>query len=93
MITEADVIAIRRAHTTASKDAALAELRRRFMHISEPAAPGVLMKVLRLPVAPPPEFRVHGDPVLDCRRTAPSYFALEKFSLSFFAKAGENGVY
>ena len=57
MITEADVIAIRRAYTTAGRDAALVELRRRFMHISELAAPAVLKKVLRLPVAMPPTFR------------------------------------
>ena len=57
MITEADVIAIRRAYQTAGKDAALVELRRRFLHISEQTAPKVLVKLLRLPVAPPPEFR------------------------------------
>ncbi len=57
MITEADVIAIRRAYTTAGRDAALVELRRRFMNISELAAPAVLKKVLRLPVMMPPEFR------------------------------------
>jgi len=57
MIHEADVIAIRRAYATSGKDAALVELRRRFMHISEQVAPRVLVKVLKLPVAPPPEFR------------------------------------
>ncbi len=57
MITEADVIAIRRAYGTAGRDAALVELRRRFMHISENAAPAILAKVLRLPVAMPPAFR------------------------------------
>jgi len=57
MIHEADVIAIRRAFQTAGKEAALVELRRRLMHLPERIAPCVLMKVLRLPVAPPPEFR------------------------------------
>ncbi|MEI7608898.1 MAG: hypothetical protein WCJ64_16085 [Rhodospirillaceae bacterium] len=57
MIHEADVIAIRRAFQTAGKDAALIELRRRLMHLPEQAAPKVLVKVLRLPGAPPPEFR------------------------------------
>ena len=57
MIHEADVIAIRRTYITTGKDAALVELRRRFMHISEQAAPSILVKVLRLPVAMPPEFR------------------------------------
>ena len=60
MVNEADVIAIRRAYHTAGRDAALVELRRRFMHVSEQAAPGVLVKVLRLSMAPPPEHR-HDD--------------------------------
>ncbi len=38
MITESDIIAIRRAYATAGRDAALVELRRRFMHIPETAA-------------------------------------------------------
>ena len=70
MITEADVIAIRRAYTAAGKDAALVELRRRFMHISEQVAPKVLVKVLRLKVDMPAPFRVQGEPVLDNRRRA-----------------------
>ena len=57
MITEADVIAIRRADSTAGKDAALVELRRRFMSLPESEAPKVLVKVLKLPVEPPSEFR------------------------------------
>ncbi len=57
MSHEADVIAIRHAYGIAGKDAALFELRRRLMHISEQAAPAVLAKVLRLPVTMPPEFR------------------------------------
>ena len=69
-MTEADVIAIRRAYQTGGKEAALAELRRRFMHIGELAAPKVLAKVLRLPVAPPAAYRVQGEPVLDNRRRA-----------------------
>ena len=70
MVNEADVIAIRRAYQSAGKDAALVELRRRYMAVSEQAAPSVLVKVLRLPVAPPPEFRRDGEPVLDNRRRA-----------------------
>ncbi|MEI7607328.1 MAG: hypothetical protein WCJ64_08075 [Rhodospirillaceae bacterium] len=57
MIHEADVIAIHRAYATAGKDAALVELRRRLMNLPERIAPCVLVKVLKLPVAPPPEFR------------------------------------
>ena len=57
MITEADVIAIRRVYATAGRDAALAELRRRFMSLPENVAPCVLTKVLKVPVTPPPEHR------------------------------------
>ena len=70
MIHEADIIAIRRVYATAGHDAALVELRRRFMHVSEQAAPGVLVKVLRLKVAMPAPYRVQGEPVLDNRRRA-----------------------
>ena len=70
MIHDADVIAIRRTYETAGKDAALAELRRRFMHLPESAAPNVLAKVLKLQVDMPPAYRVQGEPVLDNRRRA-----------------------
>ena len=70
MIHDADVIAIRRTYATAGRDAALAELRRRFMSLPETAAPGVLVKVLRLRVDMPAAYRVQGEPVLDNRRRA-----------------------
>jgi len=57
MIHEADGIAIRRVYTTAGKEAALVERRRRLMPLPEQAAPRVLVTVLQLAVAPPPEFR------------------------------------
>ena len=57
-------------YATAGKDAALVELRRRFMSLPESEAPKVLGKVLRLPVAPPAAYRVQGEPVLDNRRRA-----------------------
>ena len=69
-MTEADVITIRRAYQTGGKEAALAELRRRFMSLPESVAPCVLVKVLKLPVAPPAAYRVQGEPVLDNRRRA-----------------------
>ncbi|MEI7610623.1 MAG: hypothetical protein WCJ64_24845 [Rhodospirillaceae bacterium] len=78
MIHEAAVIAIRRAYTTAGKDAALVELRRRLMHLPEQAAK-VLVKVLRLPVAPSVAYRPAVKPVLDGRlRTK-----LQKLTLAF----------
>ena len=55
MIHEADVIAICRVYATAGRDAALVELRRRFMALPESIASKALNPVLRLPVAPPPE--------------------------------------
>lgn len=70
MITEADVIAIHRAYSTAGKDAALVELRRRFMSLPESEAPKLLSKVLRLRVDMPADYRVQGEPVLDNRRRA-----------------------
>ena len=70
MITESDVLAIRRVYTTAGQDAALSELRRRFMSLPENAVPMMLVKVLKLPIAPPAAFRERGDPVLDNRRRA-----------------------
>ncbi|MEI7610064.1 MAG: hypothetical protein WCJ64_21990 [Rhodospirillaceae bacterium] len=57
MIHEANVIAIRRVYATAGNDAALVELRRRLMNLPERIALCVLVKMLTLPVAPPPEFR------------------------------------
>ncbi len=70
MIHEADIIAIRRAYSAAGKDAALVELRHRFMHVSEHAAPGVLVKVLKLPVSMPLACAEQGRPVMDNRRRA-----------------------
>ena len=57
MINEADVIAIRLAYQTAGRDAALAELRRRFMTLPESVVPRALTHILTLPVAPPAEYR------------------------------------
>ena len=67
-MNEVDGIAIRRAYLTAGHDAALVELRRRFIHLSEQSAPGVLEKVLRLPVAAPAAYAEQGRPVMDNRR-------------------------
>ena len=58
MIHEADLIAIRRAYATAGRDAALVELRRRFMTLPESVVPRALTHILTLPVAPPAEYRV-----------------------------------
>ena len=70
MIADANVVAIRQAYIPAGKDAALVELRRSFVHVSEQAAPGVLAKVQWLPVAFPAAFSVQGELVVDNRRLA-----------------------
>ena len=57
MITEADLIAIQRANTAGGRDAAMAELRRRFLGLSDRNADKVLFSVLGRPAEPPPAFR------------------------------------
>ena len=71
MTTPADLIAVQRAHTTAGRDAALAEIRRRWPNISETVLPATLERILAAPVDPPPSYRQSGEPVLDGRRTTP----------------------
>ena len=57
MITEADLIAIQRENTAGGRDAAMAELRRRFMGLSDRNAEKVLYSVLRWSPEPPSLFR------------------------------------
>ena len=71
MTTPADLIAVQRAHATAGRDAALAEIRRRWPNISETVLPATLERILAAPVDPPPSYRQSGEPVLDGRRTTP----------------------
>ena len=68
MTTTADLLAVQRAHATAGRDAALAEIRRRRPNISETVLAVILERILAAPVEPPPTFRRSGDPVLDGRR-------------------------
>ena len=57
MITEADLIAIQRANMAGGRDAAMAELRRRFLGLSGRNADKVLFSVLGRPAELPPAFR------------------------------------
>ena len=70
MTTPADLLAVQRAHASAGRDAALAEIRRRWPNISETVLPATLERILAAPVDPPPAFRDQGEPVLDNRRRA-----------------------
>ena len=70
MATPADSLAAQRADITGGRDAALSKLRRRFISLPVIAAPMVLVKALKLPVAPPAAFREWGEPSLDNRRLA-----------------------
>ena len=46
MIDQADVVAIKRAFEAGGRDAALADLRRRYMALSDKSAPAVLDRLL-----------------------------------------------
>lgn len=70
MTTPADLLAVQRAHSTSGREAALAEIRRRWPAISETVLPATLEHILAAPIDPPPPFRVQGEPVLDGRRRA-----------------------
>lgn len=68
MTTPADLIAVQRTHDTAGRDAALAEIRRRWPMIAENVIEQTLTRILAAKVAPPPEHDERGRPVLDGRR-------------------------
>ena len=65
MIDPADILAIKRAFDTLGRDAALAELRRRFPVVNTGRAASALDHILALPVEPPPRFAGHGEPHRD----------------------------
>lgn len=71
MTTPADLLAVQRAHEASGRDAALAEIRRRWPMIAENVIERTLERILAAPVEPPPAFRQAGEPVLDGRRTTP----------------------
>ena len=69
--TPADLLAVQRAHADYGRDAALAEIRRRWPDISETVLPATLERILAAPIDQPPRYRQSGEPVLDGRRTTP----------------------
>ena len=62
MTEPADLLAVQRAHTTEGRDAALAEIRRRWPNISETVLPATLERILAAPVEPPAPYAAKGDP-------------------------------
>ncbi|MEI7608642.1 MAG: hypothetical protein WCJ64_14795 [Rhodospirillaceae bacterium] len=70
MTTPADLLAVQRAHAAAGREAALAEIRRRWPNISETVLPATLERILAAETAAPPAFDERGRPVLDGRRRA-----------------------
>ena len=70
MTTPADLLAVQRAHAASGRDAALAEIRRRWPMIAENVIEQTLNRILAAPVDPPAVFAERGRPVLDPRRRA-----------------------
>ena len=54
MTTPADLLAVQRAHATEGRDAAMAEIRRRWPMIAENLIEQTLERILAAPVEPPP---------------------------------------
>ena len=52
LVDQADLIAIRRAFTVGGRKAALVELRRRYMALTDKTAPTVLDRILAMPIDP-----------------------------------------
>ncbi len=66
-----DIIAVQRAHTTDGRDAALAEIRRRWPYISETVLEATLERILAAPVDPPASNATRGaqrDPIGHTRK-------------------------
>ena len=69
ILDPADLIAIRRAADNAGREAAMIELRRRFLAISDADAPAILNRLLAMPVDLPPRHAGHGEPHRDKHET------------------------
>ena len=54
MIRLADIIAIHRANDTGGQEAAMMEMRHRFIAITDASAPGALARILAMSENPPP---------------------------------------
>ena len=73
MTTPADILAVQRAHETAGRDAALAEIRRRWPNISETVLPATLARILAASVGQPAPCDTPGDQTKGDRAGARSY--------------------
>ena len=65
MLADSEIIAIRRADDMGGRAAAMAELRRRFMALTDANAPAILDRILAMPVAQPPTIVGHKGPRRD----------------------------
>ncbi len=66
-----DIIAVQRAHTTDGRDAAMAEIRRRWPNISEAVLEATLQRILEAQVDPPSSSATRGaqrDPIGHTRK-------------------------
>ena len=61
MTTSADILLVQRAHVSGGRDAAVAEIRRRWPMIAENVIEQTLGRVLAAPVDPPPRHAGHGE--------------------------------
>ena len=68
MTTPTDLLAVQRAHAESGRDAALAEIRRRWPDINDAVLPATLERILAAPVAQPAPFDTPGDKDLGTRR-------------------------
>ena len=54
VVAQEDIVAVRRSFMVGGRDHALAELRRRYLGLTDKTAPTVLDRVLAMPVEPVP---------------------------------------
>ena len=73
MTTPTDLLAVQRANAESGRDAALAEIRRRWPDINDAVLPVTLERILATSVGQPAPFDTPGDQTADDRSGARSY--------------------
>ena len=68
LVDQDDIVAVHRAHEIGGRDAALAEVRRRWPALADRALPGVLDRVLALKVDVPVRVLQHDEAVAEAER-------------------------
>ena len=68
MTTPADLLAVQRIFATEGRDAAVAEVRRRWPDISDTVLERTLEQILAAEVKPPAQFDTPGDKAMGTRR-------------------------